>query len=42
MLIRMDNYSITMLLTSAALFALYGVAMWQNHQRIKRKRGNRK
>lgn len=32
----MDNYSIAMVLATGALLALYGVAMWQDHKRIKR------
>jgi len=37
----MDNYSIAMILATGALLALYGVAMWQDHKRLKRKRQGR-
>ena len=36
----MDKYSIMMILSSAFLFALYGIALWQEHRR-KKKRNRR-
>lgn len=38
---HMDSYVIMMLSSSAFLFALYGLAMWQERTRLKRKRQDR-